>query len=84
MKIKNIRNLEILNENPKVLYAEADYIGATELQNVYGFVYEIDNEKVNIFNVNASLKLKEIFKKSCIEHALNPRQYDVKRKAGVN
>lgn len=84
MEIKNIRNFEILNEKPKVLYAEADYVGGTELQNIYGFVYEINNEKVNVFNVNASSKLKEIFKKSCIEHALNIKQYDVIKKVGAN
>lgn len=83
MEIKNIRNLEVLNENPKVLYAEADYIGAKELEKVYGFIYTINGEKINVFNANAGQRIKDIFKKCCVRDALNPKQYKV-IKVGVN
>ena len=58
MEIKNIRNFEILNEKPKVLYAEADYVGGTELQNIYGFVYEINNEKSKCIQCKCKFKVK--------------------------
>lgn len=83
MEIVNIGKVEILNENPRVLYAEADYVGAIGLQNIYGYICKINGEKVNVFNAKATQKVKEIYKKSCIDSALNPKQYET-IKVGAN
>lgn len=75
MEIKNIRKYETLNINPKVVYAEADYIGATEWQKKYGYIKKEGNETIVILSADIEERLKEIFKKSMLDNILNPKQY---------
>ena len=68
---------ELLNENPRILYVEKDYEG------IHVYQEETSTEIKLIFNKNASDKLKEIFKKSCVNNILNPKQYET-IKVGAN
>ena len=69
--IKNLRNYEILNENPKVVYVEGDY-EETGLKATYGYKRVIGDTIYLIFNANMSEKVKIIYKNSCLNRTLTP------------
>ncbi len=66
-----MENYEVLNENPRIIYIEREY------QGIHRYQENTENEIKLIFNKNASERIKEIFKKSCIQNILNPKQYEV-------
>lgn len=72
-----MENYEVLNENPRIIYIEREYEG------IHGYQENTENEIKLIFNKNASERVKEIFKKSCVENILNPKQYEF-IKVGIN
>lgn len=80
MEFKNFRNYEVLLENPKITYIEADYIDCTEWEKNYGFVQKIGNEMLHIFSADRNERLKKIYKKSCVKNVLEPKVYDVIRR----
>lgn len=80
MKFKNFRNYEVLLENPKTTYIEADYIDCTEWEKNYGFVQKMGNETLHIFSADRSERLKKIYKESCVKNILEPKVYDVIRR----
>ena len=69
--VKNLRNYEILNENPRVVYIEGDY-EETGLRATYGYKQVFEDTVYLIFNANMSEKVKEIFKSSCLRRILTP------------
>ena len=68
---------EVLNENPRIIYIEREYEG------IYVYQEKAENEIKLIFNKNASGKVKEIFKRCCVNNILNPKQYE-SIKVGAN
>lgn len=65
----NFRNYEVLCESPRISYIECDYTGeyAEGILKLYGYVCNIGNEKLNIFNANVNDKIKQTYKESCIK-----------------
>ena len=63
--------MEILNENPRITYTEKEYEG------LHGYQEITPTEIRLIFNKNANEKIKEIFKRSCVENILHPKQYKI-------
>jgi hypothetical protein len=74
MEIKNLRNYEVLNENPRITYIEADYINCTEWEKNYGYMKEIGEEKMFIFSADRPDRLKKIYKESCVKNVLEPKE----------
>lgn len=80
MEFKNFRNYEVLLENPKITYIEADYVDCTEWEKNYRFVQKIGNEMLHIFSADRNERLKKIYKESCVKNILEPKVYDVVRR----
>ncbi len=75
MEVRNLRNYEILNKNPRIVYAEGDYINApSDWAKNYGYVKETEKETICIFSADRDERLKKIFKESMIKDLMNPRK----------
>lgn len=78
MKFENFRNEEILNENPRLIYVEADYKEIKDDFSKYvGYVERTENEEKCILCADVPEKIKQIFKKSMLEDFLHPKQYKI-------
>lgn len=84
MEFRNLRNYEILNENPKITYIEADYVGANEWGKNYGYIRELEGEKMCIFSADRPERLKKIFKESMLKDLLSPKEYEIIKIGGIN
>ena len=71
-KIKKLENCEVLNQNPRILYAEFEEDEERTL--FVGYIRKTINETLFLCNKKASGKIKSIFKKSCLERELNPKE----------
>lgn len=68
MEVISLRNYEILNENPRIIYAEGDYINApSDWDKNYGYVKETEKETICIFSADREERLKKLFKESMIK-----------------
>ncbi len=65
----NFRNYEVLCESPRISYIECDYTGEYNegIKKLYGYVCNIGDEELNIFNANVNHKIKQTYKESCIK-----------------
>ena len=88
MNFKNFRNYEVLNENPRIVYVEADYIGApNEYAKCIGYIQEFEDEKLLIFSADRTERTKQLFKKCTLKQLLNPQEkivIKIDEKVGVN
>lgn len=72
MEVINLRNYEILNENPRIIYAEGDYINASsDWAKNYGYVKETEKETICIFSADREERLKKLFKESMTKDLTN-------------
>ena len=69
-KFRDLRNYEVLNEKPLIKYAERDYGGMLN-----GEVYRDENMTLFVQYSGVNDKIKEIFKKKCVENELNPKRW---------
>lgn len=73
MEVMNLRNYEVINENPRIIYVEGDYINApSDWAKNYGYVKESEEETICIFSADREERLKKLFKESMIKDLLNP------------
>ncbi len=75
MEVINLRNYEILNKNPRIIYVEGDYINASsDWDKNYGYVKETKKETICIFSADREERLKKLFKESMIKDLTNSYQ----------
>lgn len=85
IKFENYRNMEVLNQTPKIIYIECDYINApNEWSKNFGFINRCENITYLIFCADRPESLKETYKNSMVKNILEPKQYEIIKKDSIN
>lgn len=85
IKFENYRNMEVLNQTPKIIYVECDYINApNEWSKNYGFTNKVEDTTYLIFCADRPERLKEIYKRDMIKNILEPKHYEIIKKETIN